>query len=605
MKGHSMTSLALKTSGIFGLLRPDRALERLVAGTSKRLRLMARTNATVANGYVLASLGNRHWTLATVLRVIGTAARQQTLLDWYLLDASEAASLVTLHGYDAEGAARAVIAQTLRMRDLLLRAGIARDRIHLVSHLDNHPRFAESLERVRSAYAANRRFAGAVRNQVFSNLQPKLRRVGICNNRDPRLESLVEYLLRELALKTALARSGAESEFALKPEMPVWAELAQGAFAGLETFADIALHHETVVPADNAAPLTVENISYVRSGSAKTGDPSGPNGIHDVSFEAHGVVAIVGPSGAGKTTLLRALAGHLTAKGAIRLAGKDVSILPTERRGIVTVFQDFGLFPHLSGLENIVEGAHRLNRTVEECRWLAARYLRDLDIEHCAARLPRAMSGGEQQRTAIARALMAEPDLLLLDEPTAALDQLQRDGLKLVVQRLRIDRPELPIVLVSHDLDFALSVADHVGVMDAGRLLAFDRAEALLARPGSSRVAQILGGHNVLRGELGADGSFAVASLPVLKPGAADAGGPVGLIPYDAVMLHPAVGEPGARAVLTALTAVGAVARFSLRLDDQTELVGVAPKRSLPTGLAVGSEIPFWIAQDSASVVRE
>lgn len=616
MKGRLVTSFAFETSGIYRLSRPDHVWDRLIEGTYKRLGLISgklglisgkRPSATAAalTGFVLVSLGNRHWTQATVRKVIAAAARQQTLLDWYLLDASEAASLVTLHGYDAEHAAYAVIAQTLRMRDLLMLAGVSCGRIHLVSHLDCDTQFAESFARVRSAYAVNRRFASAVRNQVFSNLQPKLRTVGICNNRDPRLDNLVEYMLRELALKAVLARSGTKCEFALKPEMPIWTRLAQGKFNGLDTFANIALHHETVEPIGELASIAVKDISYVRPGSAKSGDPTGPKGIQDVSFAARGAVAIIGPSGAGKTTLLRALAGHIPANGSILLAGKDVSHLPPERRGVVTVFQDFGLFPHLSGLENIMEGARRLARTANESRFLASQYLRDLSIDHCAARLPRAMSGGEQQRTAIARALMAEPELLLLDEPTAALDQLQRDGLKIVINRLRIDRPELSIVLVSHDLDFALSVADFVGVMDAGLLIAFGKPEALLARPGTSRVAAILGGYNVCLGKLRADGNFAAAPLPLLKPGAADYGGQVGLIPHDAVMLHPADGEPNGRAVLAALTHVGAIARFSLRLGEQTELNGIVPRRSIPAGLTVGSEIPFWIVQDSVSVVHE
>lgn len=374
----------------------------------------------------------------------------------------------------------------------------------------------------------------------------------------------------------------------------------------LEAFASLALRHVTVVPDDDVPPLAVDGLSYLAGGKRSTSALFRANDLHEVSFSARGVTAIVGPSGAGKTILLRAIAGHIPATGAVRLNGLDVSGQQTERRGIVTVFQDFGLFPHLTGLENVAEGAHRLvGRTKSQRLWLAAQQLRELDIEHCAGRLPRLMSGGEQQRVAIARALMAEPDLLLLDEPTAALDQLQRGALHELLRRLRITRPDLPVVLVSHDLDFACLVADRIGVMDEGRLLAFGDPTAVLGRPGSARVAQILGNHNLVAVRLEQDGSFlSHIHLPPLESGdLSEVGTCIALIPHDAVILQPQPDGGNQGAMLTSVASLGAMTRFTLRIGDHLTLTGVTLGRLFPTGLLPGAEVRFAIAQDAVSFV--
>jgi putative spermidine/putrescine transport system ATP-binding protein len=563
--------------------------------------------ASARSAYVLVSLGNSRWTLGSIRKIEQTASRSGRLLHWYLLDASEASSLALFQGLKPEEAVDAVRRQVLRFRSLLARASVDPARVHLASELASHEGFEKAFAIVREAFDSDARFAGAVRNQVFSNLQPMLRRVGILHNRDPQLDSLVEYLLRELAIKFSMIEAGRGFEYALKPEMPIWAALTRGTFAGLESFASLDLQHEAVSPDEEADPLQIESLSYTSRGNRAIGDASRPNVLHAIEFAARGVVAVVGPSGAGKTTLLRVIAGHLPARGSIRLNGRDVSSLPAERRNIVTVFQDFGLFPHLTGLQNVIEGARRHTGLARAERlWLAGQHLRDLGIEHVAERLPRMMSGGEQQRVAIARALMAEPELLLLDEPTAALDQLQRESLQNLVQSLRSRRPDLPIVLVSHDRDFAFSVADRLGVMDSGRLLAFGEPRELLSRPPSSRVARILGNHNVVPGRVGDDGVFAADyALPAIKAdGAVEPGAWLALIPHDAITLCPATGEPVGDAAVTSLADLGAMVRISLSVGGKT-LVAAAARRSLPPDVEAGSKVAFGILQDSVVLVRD
>jgi len=563
---------------------------------------------SASSAYVLVSLGSSRWTSESIRKVEQTALRSGRLLHWYLLDASEASSLVLLQGLALEDATVAVKRQVLRFRGMLARASVDPARIHLASDLSSLDGFEAAAKTVREAYDTNGRFAGAVRNQVFSNLQPVLRRVGIVQNRDPRLDSLVDYLLRELAIKISLADAGRGFEYALKPEMPIWTAMIGGTFAGLESVTSLVLEHEVVSSDEERDPLEIENLSYTSREGRVVGDMSRPNVLHGIGFAARGVVAIVGPSGAGKTTLLRAIAGHIAARGPIRLNGKDVSSLPVERRNIVTVFQDFGLFPHLTGLQNVVEGARRLPGLEEtERRWLAEQHLRDLGIEHCAERLPRLMSGGEQQRVAIARALMAEPELLLLDEPTAALDQLQRESLRSLVQNLRSRRPDLPIVLVSHDRDFALSVADRLGVMDNGHLLAFGKPAELISRPPSSRVARILGNHNVVSGRVGSDGLF-MADLPLLPvkvDPSVQSGDWLALVPHDAITLCPASGEAAGEATVISLADLGAMVRISLDVGGGEPLGAAVTRRSLPTGLDVGSKVTFGILKDSVVLVRD
>jgi putative spermidine/putrescine transport system ATP-binding protein len=539
-------------------------------------------------------------------KVEESAASAGYLLDWYILDTAEEASLVTLKGLDPASAAMAVTAQAARMRSLAVRSGIVPVRIHFASDLAADATFARRLDLLREAYATDARFARAIRNQVFSNLQPKLRRIGITDNRHPRLEHLVDYLLRELAIKAVLSASGKQVEFGLKAEMPVWSKLIHGDFAGLEWFASLALRHETVSAEEDPAALLVDSLCCSSGQRGEIGPASRSFHLSGISFATRGVMAVVGPSGAGKTTLLRAIAGHIPTQGTIRLAGVDVSSWPAERRAVITVFQDFGLFPHLTGLQNVLEGGWRLvGRSKEGAQQLAMQQLRELNVEHCAAKRPDKMSGGEQQRVAIARALMADPELLLLDEPTAALDQLQRFSLEQLIRRLRATRPSLSIVLVSHDLDFALSVADQIGVMDAGRLLAVGAPGELISSPGSARIAEILGSHNLVHGSVGQDGNFLGDSgLIRLTPNQRLAAGRyVALVPHDAVQLCAARDEGTGSAILVSLRKVGGMARFSIRLTDGSELGGVAVSRSLLDHFEPGAEVPFAIASDAVSLV--
>jgi ABC-type sulfate/molybdate transport systems ATPase subunit len=201
----------------------------------------------------------------------------------------------------------------------------------------------------------------------------------------------------------------------------------------------------------------------------------------DVTIEvARGPLVLVGPNGAGKTTLLRALAGGpIAVDGRIVVGGQEWTDLPPEARQVGYLPQGSALFPHLSALDNVAFGAPGRRRA--DRRAAAQAMLDDLGAGHLARRRPLRLSGGEQQRIALARALARRPALLLLDEPTAALDVTARREIRdLLAVRLR----EAPCcgVVVSHDLRDLLAWSPTVALLDGGRVQDIGTIEALSAR---------------------------------------------------------------------------------------------------------------------------
>ena len=218
----------------------------------------------------------------------------------------------------------------------------------------------------------------------------------------------------------------------------------------------------------------------------------------ELEVEAGRCLALAGPSGAGKTTLLRIVAGLTRPRRGYVTAGGDTWLdtergvdLPAERRRAGLVFQDYALFPHLSARENVafaIAGAARAERAARADRLLAR-----LGIDGDAAqRKPAALSGGERQRVALARALAREPQVLLLDEPLAALDPRTRGraGRELALALADIAAPAL---LVTHDFAEAATLADEVAVIDNGRIVQRGPADRLAARPASAFVADFTG----------------------------------------------------------------------------------------------------------------
>jgi iron(III) transport system ATP-binding protein len=226
--------------------------------------------------------------------------------------------------------------------------------------------------------------------------------------------------------------------------------------------------------------------------------------VSDVTLAiGHGeLVAVLGPSGCGKTTLLRLIAGFERPDAGTIVVGEDElaggsRFVPPERRRVGMVFQDYALFPHLSVEANVAFGLAR--RPPEARVRLTRRTLELVGLQHKAARHPHELSGGERQRVALARALAPEPELVLLDEPFSSLDATLRAGLRREVELILRDA-EATALLVTHDQEEALSLADRVAVMREGRIVQMGAPQDVYARPASRWTAQFVGEVNVLAG---------------------------------------------------------------------------------------------------------
>jgi putative spermidine/putrescine transport system ATP-binding protein len=216
------------------------------------------------------------------------------------------------------------------------------------------------------------------------------------------------------------------------------------------------------------------------------------------------LIALLGPSGCGKTTLLRAIAGfiHPTA-GDIRVDGVRINDVPANRRNVGIVFQNYALFPHLSVFENIAYGlrCRRVGNDVVAER--ANAMLTLVQMSDFAKRLPGQLSGGQQQRVALARALAIEPKILLLDEPFSALDKNLRLDMQIEIKGL-LKSYGLTSIIVTHDQEEALSMADRIVVLNRGRIEQVDAPDRLYDRPANLFVNRFVGHANVIDGVVSA-----------------------------------------------------------------------------------------------------
>jgi len=329
--------------------------------------------------------------------------------------------------------------------------------------------------------------------------------------------------------------------------------------------------------------LDVEDVT-VRYGLALAVD-----GV-SLSIEPGEVVALLGPSGCGKTTLLRVVAGFVRqAAGRVRVDGAPIDHLPANRRNVGIVFQNYALFPHMTVAENVAYGLRARGMKSADIEARVARFLGIVQLEGFRERLPRQLSGGQQQRVALARALAVEPSILLLDEPFAALDRNLRLDMQIEVKRLQRVLG-LTTILVTHDQDEAMSVADRIAVMNQGRVEQFDTPLTIYDRPNTLFVNGFIGTTNLLGGHIAAlaDGHATVtldagATLQVAAPAGLASGAPVLLSVRPEQLTLSAEGGPQRWPIEPGLSLpLGSQLVHEARTSDGVFLKIVEPRRPVP-----------------------
>ena len=305
-------------------------------------------------------------------------------------------------------------------------------------------------------------------------------------------------------------------------------------------------------------------------------------------------LAVLGPSGAGKSATLRMLAGLLrSTDGHLRLDGRDVLALPAERRGIGYLPQDSTLLPHLRVWEQVTFGVGARPE-------LGAYWLDRLRLHGLADRFPDQLSGGQARRVAMARALVREPEVLLLDEPFTGLDTPVRDELRRTLRAMLRDTA-LTTVLVTHDPAEAALLADEILLIAGGEVIQAGPAAQVLAHPASPEAASILGIRNIMRGVLDTGRTLRAGEVALeLAAEPAPPGTPVAwcVRPEDVVISR----DKGHPATVLDVITLGPVAELSLRLSGGDELTAIV---AAPADLAIGSECHVHIPPDAVTVWPE
>jgi putative spermidine/putrescine transport system ATP-binding protein len=310
--------------------------------------------------------------------------------------------------------------------------------------------------------------------------------------------------------------------------------------------------------------------------------------VRDINLDIAGgeLVALLGPSGCGKSTLLRIVSGFIRqSSGRVLFDGEPVDHLPPSRRGAGIVFQNYALFPHMTVAENVAYG-------LEAQKWprrrIAPRVAEMLALVHMsefAARKPRQLSGGQQQRVALARCLATDPKVLLLDEPFGALDKNLRLDMQIEVKRLQREYG-ITTILVTHDQEEALSMADRIAVMARGSIEQVSSPTEIYDRPRTLFVNQFVGSANVVAGELmrAQDGVIAVrvpggAVLKVEETAQLAAGAPVLVsVRPEQLRLEAAPGEGRIAGVVKAVMPLGPHVVYEVETQSGTSFKVSEPR---------------------------
>jgi iron(III) transport system ATP-binding protein len=316
-------------------------------------------------------------------------------------------------------------------------------------------------------------------------------------------------------------------------------------------------------------------------------------------------VCFLGPSGCGKTTLLRVVAGlEIADAGQIRLGGHDLAPVPARLRNFGVVFQSYSLFPNMTVAKNVAYGLECRKWPAERSRRRVEAMLALVHLADQAHKYPAQLSGGQQQRVALARALAPEPPVLLLDEPLSALDAKVREELRGEIRDLQ-KKLGITTVMVTHDQDEAMEMADRIVVMNQGRIAQIGTAFELYTEPANRFVAEFIGRMNVLRLTPGPEGRPCLCGQPLALDGdgSLERAALIGVRPEDVVL-----GEQGPGACIRVTGVVekavflGNVTRVTLELADQKLLVEL---RGRAGRLERGAALDVCLPREAITVLHE
>lgn len=303
--------------------------------------------------------------------------------------------------------------------------------------------------------------------------------------------------------------------------------------------------------------------------------------LHNLSIDIaqHEFIAILGPSGSGKSTLLRLIAGlDRPTEGRIFFKGQDVTALPPHRRGIGMVFQEFLLFPHRTVRENLAFPLRMTHespaRIKERLDWAES----VLALQGLMDRYPNQLSGGQQQRVALGRGLVANPTLLLLDEPLANLDRELRQEMEVEIRRYQ-KQLGIPFIYVTHNQEEALSMSDRVAVIKKGRLEALGERQEIYDHPSTPFVARFVGRASRFDGLSDGKGTITIAAhghgfhpVQAVPPGPVDV-----YVKTERFVMGPA-GAAGISCRVVDVVLRGPFLEYILDAADKTRIIAVQPK---------------------------
>ena len=317
-------------------------------------------------------------------------------------------------------------------------------------------------------------------------------------------------------------------------------------------------------------------------------------------------LALLGPSGCGKTTLLRSIAGFVEpTEGQVRIGGKVMNDVPPHERPVNTVFQNYALFPHMTVAQNVAFGPKRKGVPKAEIAKQVAEVLAMVGMDGYGERYPRQMSGGQQQRIALARAIVNQPQVLLLDEPLGALDLKLRKRMQVELKRLH-GRLGITFVYVTHDQEEALAMADRIAVMNQGKIAQVGSGQEIYRAPNSRYVADFIGEANLIECAV-KDGKLQIegAALPYDAPAGGGARAALMVRPEDIHLGAPPADAVSVHATVRDKVFLGSAWRIYAALSTGQEIAAHSASSEAVERAAKGEAVQFWWSRDRGRVLAQ